>query len=195
MTQACPALAQPRPAGPADARAQRPEPKRVRHHRPRGIRRRGGTATGPRVRAAPSRKPEPYRPPRQAPEPADMTPASRRGRHRGPERRAVLQAGRRTGPRTGHRTAVRPERPERARAAGQFRAAEPGRVEPRIPRRRRHRPPCWNGWVCGAKATCGRAPGPRASGPMTCSMPCCKRSGEPARNERTRLRYRSRPGP
>ena len=40
-------------------------------------------------------------------------------------------------PRTGHRAAVRSERPERARAAGRFRAAEPGRTEHRIPRRRR----------------------------------------------------------
>ena len=58
----------------------------------------------------------------------------------------------------------------------------------------RHRPPCWNGWPCGARVTCGRVPGPKASGPMTCSMPCCARSGEPARNERTRRRSGSRPG-
>lgn len=66
---------------------------------------------------------------------------------------------------------------------------------PAATRGMRHRPPCWNGSACGARVTCGKVPGPRASGPMTCSMPCCTTSGKPAEDETTRWRYRSRPGP
>ena len=59
----------------------------------------------------------------------------------------------------------------------------------------RHRPPCWSGWPCGGRATCDRAPGPRAGGPMTCSTPCCDRSGKPAGSEPARRRCGSRTGP
>jgi aminoglycoside 6'-N-acetyltransferase len=48
-------------------------------------------------------------------------------------------------------------------------------------------------WACGTRVTCGKVPGPRASGPMTCSMPCCTTSGRPAEDETTRWRYHSRP--
>src|SRR5690242_11097503 len=41
----------------------------------------------------------------------------------------------------------------------------------------RHRPPCWSGWPCGARATSGKAPGPRASGPTTCCTPCSIMNG------------------
>jgi len=41
------------------------------------------------------------------------------------------------------------------------------------------RPPCWNGWPCGGKVICARAPGPRASGPMTCCTRCCGPNGQP----------------
>src|SRR5262249_45514921 len=43
----------------------------------------------------------------------------------------------------------------------------------------RHPPPSWKGWACAARATCARAPGPRASGPTTCCTACCVRSGTP----------------
>jgi hypothetical protein len=41
----------------------------------------------------------------------------------------------------------------------------------------RAQPPCWGGWACAARATCWRAPGPRASGPTTCCMPSCGANG------------------
>jgi Acetyltransferase (GNAT) domain len=41
----------------------------------------------------------------------------------------------------------------------------------------RARLPCWSGWACAARATCWRAPGPRASGPTTCSMASCVANG------------------
>jgi GNAT superfamily N-acetyltransferase len=44
----------------------------------------------------------------------------------------------------------------------------------------RARPPCWSWWACAARATCWRAPGPRASGPTTCCMPSCVANGPPA---------------
>src|SRR5215510_2786637 len=52
----------------------------------------------------------------------------------------------------------------------------------RVMRRRSH---CWNDWACGERVTFGRAPGPRASGPMICSMPCCVTSGTTAHAETT----------
>jgi GNAT superfamily N-acetyltransferase len=44
----------------------------------------------------------------------------------------------------------------------------------------RARPPCWSWWACAARATCWRAPGPRASGPTTCCMASCDANGPPA---------------
>jgi hypothetical protein len=44
----------------------------------------------------------------------------------------------------------------------------------------RAQPPCWNGWACAERATRWRAPGPRASGPATCTTPSWPGNGPPA---------------
>jgi hypothetical protein len=46
------------------------------------------------------------------------------------------------------------------------------------------RSPCWSGWACAVKVTCLRAPGPRASGPMTSCMPSCIENGPPVNSGR-----------
>src|SRR6201989_2271889 len=49
----------------------------------------------------------------------------------------------------------------------------------------RHRRRCWNGWACGGRVTCARAPGLKANGPTTLCMPCCTMRGSADENEVT----------
>jgi len=55
------------------------------------------------------------------------------------------------------------------------------------------RPPRWSGWACAARATYWRAPGPRASGPTTCSMASCDANGPAAPERRFGIAQASRP--